>query len=354
MFPEAAATSFGPDRKNALLGYPDKVPERRTGSNNSLWHIMSAGHRGHAVNGLSGCEEGRSLSAGGTVAEAVDTLPAAGARAVIPSVDWWTTSHCNLTCDFCYGPVPGKDPVELRYDILQAIQASSAHVVTFCGGEPLLVKKVGEYAGILRQCGKSTVLNTNGELLRRRLDQGFRLDAFTMVGISIEGSTPEVHRAMRGEKADLAEVLAAARLVAAEPGVSLKFGTVVSAVNSGDLPALARIVRDLAPDIWRLYQYSGRGDQNTGRHRHWLPEGEFRRLAAEAAELASPVPTAPSNEAETAGCLIVDPAGNVLQPSGAGYFRLGNCLIEPLDRIWTERSAQSAIVSNKRWLSVLT
>jgi radical S-adenosyl methionine domain-containing protein 2 len=288
------------------------------------------------------------------VAEAVETPPVAGARAVIPSVDWWTTSRCNLTCDFCYGPVPGQDPVELRYDILQAIQASSARVVTFCGGEPLLVKKVDEYAGILRQGGKSTVLNTNGELLRRRLDQGFRLDAFTMAGISVEGSTPEVHRAMRGEKADLAEVLAAARLVAAEPGVSLKFGTVVSGVNSEDLPALARIVRDLAPDVWRLYQYSSRGDQNTGQQRHRLAEGEFQRLAAEVAELAAPVPTAPSNEAETAGCLIVDPAGNVLQPGGTGYLRLGNCLTEPLDRIWTESSAQSAIINNKRWLSVLS
>jgi MoaA/NifB/PqqE/SkfB family radical SAM enzyme len=249
--------------------------------------------------------------------------------------------------------VPGQDPVELRYDILQAIQASSARVVTFCGGEPLLVKKVDEYAGILRHCGKSTVLNTNGELLRRRLDQGFRLDAFTMAGISIEGSTPEVHRAMRGEKADLAEVLAAARLVAAEPGVSLKFGTVVSGVNSDDLPALARMVRDLAPDVWRLYQYSSRGDQNSGQRRHRLAEGEFQRLAAEVAELAAPVPTAPSNEAETAGCLIVDPAGNVLQPGGTGYFRLGNCLTEPLDRIWAESSAQPAVINNKRWLSVL-
>jgi MoaA/NifB/PqqE/SkfB family radical SAM enzyme len=293
------------------------------------------------------------LSAGGTLAEAVDTLPAAGARTVIPSVDWWTTSHCNLTCDFCYGPVPTRDPVELRYDILQAIEASSARVVTFCGGEPLLVKKVDEYAGILRRCGKSTVLNTNGELLRRRLDQGFRLGAFTMAGISIEGSTPEVHRAMRGEKADLAEVLAAARLVAAEPGVSLKFGTVVSGVNSADLPALARIVRDLGPDIWRLYQYSSRGDQNTGQQRHRLAEDEFQRLAAAAAELAAPVPTAPSNEAETAGCLIIDPAGNVLQPGAAGYFRRGNCLTDSLDRIWAEIPAQSTIISNKRWLSVL-
>ncbi|HSO94103.1 MAG TPA: radical SAM protein, partial [Candidatus Dormibacteraeota bacterium] len=141
--------------------------------------------------------------------------------------------------------MPGQDPVELRYDILQAIAASSARAVTFCGGEPLLVKRVDEYAGILRQCGKPTVLNTNGELLRRRLDQGFRLDNFDMVGISVEGSTPDVHRAMRGAKADLDELIEAARLVAKEPGVRLKLGTVVSAVNRADLPALARIVRDL-------------------------------------------------------------------------------------------------------------
>jgi MoaA/NifB/PqqE/SkfB family radical SAM enzyme len=285
--------------------------------------------------------------------DAVDTPSSAESKTGIPSVDWWTTSRCNLACDFCYGPVPSKDPLELRDGILRAIAASSARAVTFCGGEPLLVKKVDEWAGILRQHGKSTVLNTNGELLRRRLGHGFELGNFALVGISIEGSTREVHRAMRGDKADLDEVIEAARLVAAEPGVSLKLGTVVSCVNSENLAALARTVRDLAPDVWRLYQYSGRGDQNTGQHRHWLPEGEFRRLAAEAAELASPVPTAPSDEAETAGCLIVDPAGNVLQPSGGGYFKLGNCLIDPLDHIWAEKSGQAAIVSNKSWLSVL-
>ena len=115
----------------------------------------------------------------------------------IPSVDWWITSRCNLACDFCYGPVPGRDPLELRDRILEALAASSASVVTFCGGEPLLVRKIGDYAAALRDGSKSTVLNTNGTLLRKRLDQGLKL-AFTMVGISIEGSTQEVHGAMRG------------------------------------------------------------------------------------------------------------------------------------------------------------
>jgi MoaA/NifB/PqqE/SkfB family radical SAM enzyme len=294
------------------------------------------------------------LNAGGTLAEAVSAPLPAGPKTEIPSVDWWTTSHCNLTCDFCYGPVPAKDPVERRSDILEALAASSARAVTFCGGEPLLLRNIGEHAAALRQHGKSTVLNTNGELLRKRLDQGLRLADFALVGISVEGSTREVHRDMRGAKADFDEVMAAIGLVAREPGVSLKLATVVSAVNRDDLPALARTVRDLAPDVWRLYQYSSRGDQNTGQQRHSLTDDEFRRLVEEAADLAAPVPTAPSAEAETEGCLIVDPAGNVLQPAGARYVRRGNCLTEPLDRIWAEIPARSTIINNKRWLSVLS
>jgi MoaA/NifB/PqqE/SkfB family radical SAM enzyme len=281
-------------------------------------------------------------------------MPSASSKAEMPSVDWWMTSHCNLSCDFCYGPVPGKDPVERRQDIFQALADSSARAVTFCGGEPLLIRKIGEYAAALGQRGKSTVLNTNGELLRRRLDQGLRLADFTMVGISIEGSTPEVHRAMRGAKADFDEVIEAARLVAKEPDVSLKLATVVSGVNRDDLPALARTVRDLGPDIWRLYQYSSRGDQNFGQQRHRLADDEFHRLAKNATDEAAPVLTAPSTEAETAGCLIVDPAGNVIQPVGDTYVRRGNCLEEPLDRIWAEIPARSAIINNKRWLAVLS
>ena len=248
----------------------------------------------------------------------------------------------------------GQDPVQRLPEILQALAASSARVVTLCGGEPLLIRKIGEYAATLRRCGKSVVLNTNGELLRRRLDQGLSLDDFAMAGISVEGSTAEVHRAMRGEKADLDEVLEAARLVARHPDVRLKLATVVSAVNRDNLPALAATVREIAPDVWRLYQYSSRGDQNFGRQRHWLPDDEFGRLASQAAALAAPVPTAPSTEAETEGCLIVDPSGNVLEPVGARYVRRGNCLEEPLDRIWAESPARSAIINNKRWLSVLS
>ena len=127
-------------------------------------------------------------------------------------MDWWITSRCNLACDFCYGPVPSRDPVERREGILAALRNCSAPVVTFCGGEPLLVRKIDQYAASLSTYGKYTVLNTNGLLLRKRLSQGFQM-AFDVVGISIDGSTQAIHRAMRGPNADLDEALSAAEAI---------------------------------------------------------------------------------------------------------------------------------------------
>ena len=279
--------------------------------------------------------------------------PEAKIPSIIPSIDWWMTSHCNLACDFCFGPKPSRDPVELRGEILQSLVASSARAVTFCGGEPLLIRRVGQYAATLRRSGKSIVLNTNGQLLRRRVDQGLRLTDFNVVGISIDGPTAEIHRAMRGNNADLDEAFKAARMVRYTSGVKLKFATVVSAVNRDGLPAMARIIHRLRPDVWRLYQYSSRGDQNFGQQRHWLSDDDFQLLVKEATNLAAPVLTAPSTEAETEGCLIVDPSGNVLQPAGISYLRLGNCLEEPLDQIWAKAAMQSKVIDNKLWLSVL-
>jgi MoaA/NifB/PqqE/SkfB family radical SAM enzyme len=278
--------------------------------------------------------------------------PSAGHAEQIPSIDWWVTSRCNLACDFCYGPAPTRDPAGLREAILAAIASSSAAAVTFCGGEPLIVRGLDRYARQLADLGKQTVLNTNGQFLRKRLQQGLEL-VFSVVGLSIDGSTDVVHRAMRGARADLGSVLDAARLIAGTPGIGLKLATVVSAVNRDDLPTLASLIGQLKPDVWRLYQYSARGAQNVGQQRHLLTEDEFRRLAAVAADRAAPVPTRPSDESLTAGCLIVDPEGNVLQPNAHGYATLGNCLTEPIDDIWARMPSSVTIIENKRWLSVL-
>jgi MoaA/NifB/PqqE/SkfB family radical SAM enzyme len=229
--------------------------------------------------------------------------------------------------------------------------------VTFCGGEPLLVREIASYARSFTACHKRTVLNTNGLLLRRLFAKSASHEhfPFDVVGISIDGSTEGVHRAMRGPRANLAEVLAAAAFVSALTRASLKVATVVSTVNRTDITNLAAMVRDhIKPDVWRLYQYSSRGLVNRGQHRHTLGAEEFAALVRNAAEIAHPVKVIPSSEEANAGCLIVNTRGDVLRPFRDGYQVLGNCLQQPIDAIFEESSAFVAMVAhNKRWLAAL-
>jgi MoaA/NifB/PqqE/SkfB family radical SAM enzyme len=265
--------------------------------------------------------------------------------------DWRITSRCTLACDFCYGPVPGKDPVDLRPLIARNLVESSADVVTFCGGEPLLVKEVGQYAADMRRAGKQTVLNTNGQLLRRRLDEGMPL-AFDVVGLSLDGSSEAMHRKMRGDRADFYAVLDAASVVSSS-GVTLKMATVISSVNRDDIVSMAELIIQLNPDIWRLYQYVPIGAYNRGRDRHEIPEEDFLEIAEAVKTAVAPLPVfASTASTQGPGCLIVSMDGAVFHAAPDGDIVHGNCLDRPLDTIWKEIESSrlgQVIVRNKGW-----
>jgi MoaA/NifB/PqqE/SkfB family radical SAM enzyme len=258
-----------------------------------------------------------------------------------------------LTCDFCYGPVPAVDPVDLRDRIATRISESTADAVTFCGGEPLLVKKLPSYADRQRAAGKKVIVNTNGELLRRRFADFSRLP-FDVVGVSIDGADERLHRCMRGAAADFVETVAAARwLKERHSEVRLKIGTVLSAVNASDVERLAVLVRDLAPDVWRIYQYSPWGPQNLGLSRHSISDADYRDAVCRAVAVATPVEVAWSTTATTRGCLIVDSYGQVLVADDGGYRTVGNCVQERLEKIWEGLSERPVIATNKRWIGQL-
>jgi MoaA/NifB/PqqE/SkfB family radical SAM enzyme len=242
------------------------------------------------------------------------------------------------------------DPVRLRDRIARAISVSPSRAVTFCGGEPLLVKQLAQYALLQQEHGKRTILNTNGELLRRRFDSVSDLP-FDIVGISIDGPSELVHRTMRGPDANFAETLAAARWLAEQRGgPRRKVASVISSVNVAHVAALAHLVRDLSPDVWRVYQYSLRGPREHGRDRHQIGAVEFGAAVERAARIAAPVPVEPSSAERNAGCLIVNPSGDLLAPMGTEYLTLGSCLDEPIENIWRRSTQQSVVIANKSWL----
>jgi MoaA/NifB/PqqE/SkfB family radical SAM enzyme len=220
-------------------------------------------------------------------------------------------------------------------------------VITFCGGEPLLVRRLPELAALIRDRGKRTVLNTNGELLRRRFGDGSPMP-FDVVGISLDGPDEPTHRAMRGADADFAESVSAAGWVIGT-GAQLKIGTIVSAVNADRLVRLAALIRTLRPVTWRLYQYSPWGPQSRGHARHSVDAEAFGRTVAALSEAAAPVPVVASSTDTTGGCFIVDPGGTILRPDGTRYVPLGNCLEEPIDDLWAREPRPHEVTENKRW-----
>jgi MoaA/NifB/PqqE/SkfB family radical SAM enzyme len=267
--------------------------------------------------------------------------------------DWRITSRCTLACDFCYGPVPGSDPEEVRPRILRALVSSSTDIVTFCGGEPLLVSETGDYAAELQAAGKQTILNTNGSLLRYRLAHGMPM-AFDVVGLSLDGSTEVMHREMRGRRADFMAVLEAAEIIRDCPRVSLKIATVVSQVNRNDITALAELVYKIRPDVWRIYQYTEVGSYNRGQIRHKIPTEDFLRLVELVRATVEPIPLyASTAQQQGPGCLIISMDGTVFQATPELDITYGNCLETPLDKIWGKVSNSVAITQNKRWHQVL-
>lgn len=279
---------------------------------------------------------------------------------VIDSADWWVTSLCNLACDFCYGPEPGRDPAYLREQIALSLAASPAKTITFCGGEPLVLgKEIFEYARLFKAAGKRVVLNTNGELLERAIEKHLRPGEelpFDVIGISIEGHNQATHGEMRqrrdGKPASFAATFSGILAVKEYDQTSLKTASVVSGVSVGWLPQLVEFLRyEAEPDVIRFYQYNPNGSYNRGQIRHAISLNEFNR-AVRAAELHADWSQIYASDNESQNCLIVDPNGGVSVSNKTGYTLLGNCLNEQIGELWDRQpeSICGGVQRNKRWI----
>jgi MoaA/NifB/PqqE/SkfB family radical SAM enzyme/orotate phosphoribosyltransferase len=271
-----------------------------------------------------------------------------------PAIDWWITSKCNLSCDFCFGPEPDvREDASLRTRIVDALVESRAPRVTLTGGEPLVVASLPSFVDRLARSGKNIILNTNGELLtERRADQLKIGENVQCVAISIDGGSSEIHRLMRGSNARFNRTVSAAHL-AKQRGASLKLATVISAVNVDTMPQLVNLVAELEPTVWRLLQYSHR-TQGVSAQRHDFSTGQFNEAVELARQLLpTTIPVASATEEELCGCFTLSEKGDVLVPQVGGYELLGSCFDESIDDLWRRAPNNDKVKRNKRWHIVL-
>lgn len=117
-------------------------------------------------------------------------------------VAWETTSACNLRCSYCRAKATKEpDPDELGTEEALALIDEFVPLkpmLILSGGEPLLRPDIFLLASHAVSKGLRVSLATNGTLLTPEVVDKIASSGVSRVSISLDGSTPEEHDAVRG------------------------------------------------------------------------------------------------------------------------------------------------------------
>jgi AdoMet-dependent heme synthase len=171
---------------------------------------------------------------------------------------WEVTQSCDLACKHCRAaaqPLPHPDQLTHAEGMALIDQIAAMHIpiFVFTGGDPL--KREDLFELIRYAAGKNVqvaVTPSATPLLTR--DAIFRLKEAGLVrlGISLDGSTPEIHDAFRGLPGAWARTIQAIEW-ANEAGIPIQVHTTISRHNVSDLDSLCDLFEKLAIVMWNVF-----------------------------------------------------------------------------------------------------
>ncbi|MGE5245801.1 MAG: radical SAM protein [Betaproteobacteria bacterium] len=168
---------------------------------------------------------------------------------VLPVVIFSPTSRCNSRCLSCdWWKSDGAD--DLTFDeiagVADALPSLGTRVAVFSGGEPLLRADVFRIANLFRARDVRLHLLTSGLALERHAVDVARL--FDRVVVSLDASTEELYRAVRGVAGLSAVASGVARLRALAPGMPVTARATLHRLNFRELPRLVDRARAMGLD----------------------------------------------------------------------------------------------------------
>lgn len=154
-------------------------------------------------------------------------------------VAWSVTNRCNRDCLYCDSPdLGGPELTETQgLDLIGQIRQAGGRVLSFTGGEPLIHPSIEKYIERVRTLGMKCVLNTNGVLVRKKIDM---LKGLSFLKMSLDGP-PDIHDEIRGGKC--AQYVFDALDVCKENGISATLLAVLSTKNLDQVPYLLQVAR---------------------------------------------------------------------------------------------------------------
>ena len=181
------------------------------------------------------------------------------------SVSWNLTQRCNLECSHCYmSAFAGADTHgELSTDECRRVMDEIALVnpnvfLILTGGEPLLRKDIWEIAGYAAEKRFTTVLGTNGVLLREREAKAMRAHGVLGASISLDSIDRVKHDAFRHLPGSWDGAVRATRVLT-DAGLDFSLHMSVTDWNVGEVPAMIDLARELGAKVLNSSSWSAPG-----------------------------------------------------------------------------------------------
>jgi AdoMet-dependent heme synthase len=182
---------------------------------------------------------------------------------------WEVTQSCDLACKHCRAAAqPIAHPDELSNAEGKALidQIADMHIpiFVFTGGDPMKRKDVFELIRYAADKGVQVALTPSATpLLTREAIFKLKEAGLVRLGISLDGSTPEIHDTFRGLPGAWARTIQAVEW-ANEAGIPIQVHTTISRHNAKDLDELCNLFEKLAIVMWNVFFLVpvGRGQLN--------------------------------------------------------------------------------------------
>jgi radical SAM protein len=173
-------------------------------------------------------------------------------------VIWETTQACDLACVHCRACAqPQRNPFELSTaeakGLIDQIAEMKAPVFVLTGGDPLKRTDIHELVQYAHQRGVHTSMTPSAtRLLTKKAIAQLKDEGLARLGVSLDGSTAEIHDAFRRVPGSYQWTLDAIRW-ARELGLPVQINTTITRRNLDDLDSMVRLLETLDIVLWSVF-----------------------------------------------------------------------------------------------------
>lgn len=175
------------------------------------------------------------------------------------SVSWNLTRRCNLECAHCYLSASAGAETrgelttqECRRVIDEIAQVNPSVFLILTGGEPLLRRDIWDVAAYAAEKRFTTVLGTNGVLLREREARLMRERGVLGASISLDSIDPGRHDAFRRLPNAWQGAVRATRVLS-DAGLDFSLHMSVTDWNVAEVPAMIDLARELGARVLNFF-----------------------------------------------------------------------------------------------------